>query len=313
MLRGLKETFLHSRLWLSSGAVLMVVSLLLGYHQAQMAAETALAQKTSVPNLVFVQDFKGFADENALGEVHVLAEAAFDRAVRATVGKDAQRLVDIVPIFPVSRQSYSKVKSLGDTQRRPAPRSQAAVISKRYDAMARIESMPVGVAVFQATETSTLPDVSHLILGEGRNGALMNLTGLHICGAEVLEVAAAPLAQMGVVLTQEALAIAPYVDGRAIGPASARDTSNLQNTLFWVSLGMLAFGLIAMSTAQSPTKNQSKNMAHQVKATGAFPAMDPFQPIAGQDEIGEDQDAVVTQKASLLKTLISKFRSKSRQ
>lgn len=88
------------------------------------------------------------------------------------------------------------------------------------------------------------------------------------------------------------------------------DYSSIQMTLFWVSLGMLAFGLSVMSFAQSTPIRQSKETLHQVKANGAFPAMDPFQPIADQEELGADEDA--TQKTSPLKSFVSNFWPKNR-
>lgn len=94
----------------------------------------------------------------------------------------------------------------------------------------------------------------------------------------------------------------------ANNPNGVLDYSDLQRTLFWVSLGMLAIGLSGSSAKAKPTRHAKEN-TRQVKAIGAFPVIEPFQPIAGQDELGADD---FEEKASLLRTFFSKFLAKNR-
>ena len=119
----------------------------------------------------------------------------------------------------------------------------------------------------------------------------------------------------GAVFMAGSLLLGYHQDQMAAEAALAHKTikagySSLQINLFWVSLGMLGIGLSVMSFAQSTPSPHAKEKPHQVKANGAFPAMDPFQPIAGQDELGGDEDT--EQKTSPLKSFVSKIWAKSR-
>lgn len=315
MLKALKNLVLSPRLWLSTGVICMVVSVLLGYHQVQMDAETALAQKIHVPNRVLVQEFSADTHENTMGELHILAEAAFDQKFRVTVGGDgASQFIDVIPIYPVSRRSLPLAKSLVEPQRRPVPRAQAAVIAEHLKVIERIETLAVGLMIFEAHGSgSIVPDMTHLYIGDGQNGPLVDLAGLLVDGADVLESSVVHLAENNITLIENALVVSPYVHGRGHA-TEIRDHSALQETLLWVSIVTITFGFSTMIfLRRGASAPRIKGTSNEVKAIGAFPAIDPFQPIVGQDELGEEQEESEPHRASRVMTIASSiFRSKSR-
>ena len=314
VLKVLKSLLLSPRLWLTAGVISMFVSVLLGYHQNQMDAESALAQKIDVPERVVVQEFSSRVNENELGEVHVLTEAAVDKAVRVNIGSEsAPEWVDVVPIYPVSRLSFPMARSLLNAQRRPTSRADAAAIAEHNKALTRIQSVPVGLMVFDADAGTVLPDLSDLEQMQGLNGPLVDLSGLRIEDAAVFERAAERLAEKGVALIEDALLVVPYLQGRNKDPG-VNNYANLQKVLFWGGLLMIAFGLASLfSLLPSFAKRKASGSNDKVKAVESFPEGSPFQPIADQDEIGEDAQESNSGRASRVLTVASNvFRTKSR-
>ncbi|NNE87380.1 MAG: hypothetical protein HKN27_04830 [Silicimonas sp.] len=279
-----------------------------------MIAETTLADKISFPERVSVQNFSSDRHENALSEVSLLAEAAIDHTVRVNLGNEtSERLVDIVPIYPVSRQSFPLAKSILNPARpRPVSREDASKIADRNAMLARIEDTAVGILVFEAAPTGRPHNVSQLFIGEGLNGPLVDATGVRLGTSAILERAADPLAKHGVVLFENALVVSPYLHGRTRA-GDIVDYSALRITLFSLSAFMIAFGLASLFSLLPKFKEKKKaDRTYQVKAVGAFPVIDPFQPIADQADLGESDEAPKS-ISRVLTSAAETFRSKSRQ
>ncbi|MEP1423536.1 MAG: hypothetical protein ABJK89_01725 [Paracoccaceae bacterium] len=300
-------------IWLTAGVLCLGASILLGYHQDQMDAEAALAQKVQMPSRVIVQKFSSAVDENELSEIRVLAEAAVDDSIQIDVGNDgASRLLEIIPLYPVSRESFPIARSLSETRRRPAPRSEAGAIARRNAILAQIEQVPLGIMVFEADQGSQQPDLDAWKIGLGTNGPLFDLSGTHLVGSTILERAKDPLARRGVTLVENALVVAPYLESRSSKGSS--DYSVEQGVLFWTSMGMIAFGLASMFSVL-PSFRKAKRRSAKIKANTveSFPAISPFQPIADQDEISDDAEDEPAQKTSRIMTVATNmFRAKSR-
>lgn len=308
----LKDLALAPRLWLSAGVFCLGASIVIGYHQDQMVAETTLAQKISLPEKVYIQDFSSDRHENALNEVNVLAEVALDRSVRIDVGNETSpRVVDVVPIYPVSRQTYAIAQSLLTSVRRPVLRRDAEKIAARNDQLGRVENVPVGLLIMEADATSTIADFDNLFVAEGRHGPLIDVPGVLIGAANILDQAEAPLADKGVVLISGAIVVSPYLSGRA-SAGDIADYTALRETLFWLSFGMFAVGGASLfSVLPRFKKKKRQEGAHQVKAVGAFPAIDPFQPIVDQNEIADENEAP-KRVSRALTAAMDTFRTKSR-
>jgi hypothetical protein len=314
VLKVLKNLVLSPRLWLTAGVFSMFASVLLGYHQNQLDAESALAQKIAVPERVVVQEFSSSVNENELGEIHVLAEAAVDKAVRIDIGREgAPHLMDVVPIYPVSRQSFPVAQSLLNKQRRPVARADAAKIAQHGGALKRIEGVPVGLMVFEADAESMLPDLQQLERVQGLTGPLVDLAGKRIENAIILKRATDLLGRHDVALIEDALLVSPYLQGRN-QRSGVNNFVTLQKTLFWASLLMIAFGMASLfSLLPSIAKRKPTGTSDDAKTAGPFSVASPFQPIAGQDEIGDDAKDSKTGRSSRVLTIASHvFRTKSR-
>ena len=280
-----------------------------------MDAEAALAQKISMPERVDVQRFSQDTNENELNEVHILAEAAIERGIQIDVGLDgATRLLDAIPIYPVSRQSFPIVRSLSDIQRRPAERAEAKAMAQRRAAQSATESLPVGVMIFEAEAGAGLPDFDNWHLGQGANGPLLGLSGVHLQDTEVTARIASAFVQNGVNLAANTLVIAPYVEGRT-SVTSAKDYSFEQSALFLSSAIMISFGLaLLFAFRPSLRKPKRRNAGKTDEAIEDFPAAGPFQPIANQDDLVEDTDETAARTPSRIMTVASHaLRPKSRQ
>ena len=308
----LKNLFLSARLWLSAGVLCLGVSILLGYHGDQMEAESALAQKIADPERVVIQEFSVDTDENQLREVRLFTEVATDHILRIDIGSEGvSRLVDIVPMYPVSRQSLPTARSLSNADRRPVPRSEAANIANQSARLAQLENVPVGLLVFKIGVKPLVLYLESVALARGQNGVLVDVSGIHVSDPKILQNAAGPLSKMGVELIEDALVISAF-EGRS-GP-SGWDFSRLQNSLFWASFLMIAFGLASLfSVLPSFTKPKSSQTSSQIKAIGTPSVTNPFQPIAKQEELSEELEFNKTRRTSRAITVASRvFRTKSR-
>ena len=312
----LKNLLLSPRLWLSAGVLSLGVGIVIGYHQDQMAAQNALAQKVALPAQVIIQDFSSDRHENLLNEVHVLAEAALDRTVRIDVGdENSPRLVDIVPLFPVSRQSLPIATSILTTDiRRPVARALAPQLAERNKILASAETILVGLMVFEADQDREVIGFEHLYLAQGSNGPLVDLTGVHVGASAILQQAAGPLAANGIRITSGTFVVSPYLHGRLSGPEFI-DFSALRHTLFRMSVLMITFGLALLFSLLPSIKTKKKaEVSYEVKAVGAFPAVDPFQPITAQDELAQEENGYSPARlVSRVSTAAANtFRAKSR-
>lgn len=304
----LKDLVLAPRLWLSAGVFCFGASIVIGYHQDQMVAETTLAQKISLPEKVSVQDFSSDRHENALSEVNILAEVALERMVRIDVGNETSpRVVDVVPIYPVSRQTFPIANSILTSKQRPVARDDAPKIAARNEQLERVENVPVGLLIMEADSSNNF---DNLMVAAGQNGPLVDVSGVLIGASSIVENAESPLAEMGVVLISGAIVVSPYLNGRATAGDIA-DYTALRETLFWVSLGMFAVGGASLfSIFPKFKKKKQPASAHQVKAVGAFPAIDPFQPIADQNEIA-DENSPPKRISRVLTAAVDTFRTRS--
>lgn len=315
MCAPLKNLLLLPRLWLCAGMFSLGVGIVVGYHQDQMAAQTALAQKVALPAQVRIEDFSSDRHENRLKEVHVLAEAAIDRVVRVDVGdENSPRLLDIVPLFPVSRQSLPIATGLTTDIRRPVARALAPQLTEHNETLTRVEAMPVGLIVFEAYQDREVIGFEHLYVGQGTNGPVVDLTGVHLGASAILQQATGTLAEKGVHITSSTLVISPYLHGRVTGP-EITDFSTLRRTLFWMSALMITFGLALLFSLLPSIKTKKKAEAsHEVKAVGAFPAVEPFQPITTQDELAQEENEYSPARSvsRVLSAAANTFRAKSR-
>lgn len=298
----LRQAKRWSRVWLSASFLCLGVSALIGYHQDQMAATTVLAQKAGPPPEVRIQDFDPEIHGNFINEMRVLAEIAFDRQVRLNVGSTERgQLVDIVPLFAVSRDAAREAGhrlGMPDVSGlvRPRARAEAERIREENIGLAAFERIPVGAILMEVAgeEGVTAADLGMIALGEGANGPLVSIRGIHLGGQTLKAWASDGLSAQGLSLAENAIFISPY----AVGNASAlvvSDLSSLRNSLVVVAFVFMSLSVIMALPRFQLRRRHEDDEVETVEAISRLPAV--FQPIRTQEEIHREERSKTTVKA----------------
>jgi hypothetical protein len=285
---------LAPRIWLTAGAFCIGSSMVLGYHEDQLAASRALAQKVGLPDQVMIQDFRVETNSNLVDEVHVIGEISLRRATRANIGTEATpRWVQIIPIYPVSAEGLplaeARLAMLHGHARRPMPREQAVELADARIESANATPAPLGLVIREGnTDDRTelvASDIASTVLGQGEFGPLVEIMGAQLYGMSLASSVGKVLAAVGIDSTAAPLMISPYSKGRESALATP-DFSNLRSLLAAAASFFIACGLGAVLASFVPrTVKGQKQTTDNVAASGAFPSIRFFQPIATQAEI----------------------------
>jgi len=295
------------RWWLSAGAGFFLLSVLVGYHQDQISADSVLAGKIGVPPLVRVQDFNEDQHSNLLNEVQLLGEAALEHAVVVDLGTaGSPQLVQVVPVYPVTTASAPMalwyLRTVYDAVRRPVPRSLAFTMAEASEGL---EAMERKACVFLISEGRVADDIS--VIGEGLNGPLVSLFGAETGGGELSVAARAALADRGLSITDDVQVIALYAGGKR--PTSpVQDFSAPREALEVVALGFLAFGAIqSLYPHVRYRRRNAEAKFEEVQAVGEFPGI--FEPIRSQEDFIRQQQDASEQHAAATRRVLSRMAS----
>lgn len=290
------------------------VATVVTYHQYQMAANVSLAEKVGFPSKVMIQDFIPGRDTNVLDEVDVIAEAAFDKVASVNLGSESvPRFVEVVPIFPVSTETYPLAKSLVRANKtdpvRPVARSDAPKVSSRVTMLRQIENQPLGYALLE--EATAGQQVANNVIAIGANGPLVSITGARLTGEALFDNISTAMDGKGVTSAPDMLMISLYQDRRAV-QSDGSEFSALRQILTW--LGFIFIGMSMMSVCSDfpacmirRVLGRKPEEMQEVQAVGAFPAVGFFQPIKTQDELRREERAREAEAAGPTTRVISRI------
>ncbi len=184
-----QDMALTTRMWLSAGVFCFGLSIILGYHQDQVAANNVLAEKVAFPAPVMIQDFHQSKHVNLLNEVQLLGEVALEETVTLNVGTDvAPNWVQMLPVYPVgaaSRPFADKFFTTG-SPRRPMPRDAQARLARQAEDVRPLEREPMGLIILESG-VSISEAILNQSLGDGLNGPLVVTTGSLVSGEFLLQ------------------------------------------------------------------------------------------------------------------------------
>lgn len=293
------------RWWLTAGAGVFLLSVLVGYHQDQIAADSVLAGKIGMPPLVRVQDYDENLHSNLLREVRLLGEAAVDDAVLVDLGtEESTRVVQVVPVYPVSPASAPMalwyLRSVYDAVRRPMPRSSAFALSAASDRLARIERRPSALLISEGRVADDLG-----VIGEGLNGPLVALFGARTGGGEVTRAARSALAADGLAMAEDVQVVALYPGGRR-PETPVEDFSASRRTMELIALCLGAIGALqALCPFAIRRERRSEPNFEEVQAVGEFPGI--FEPILAQEDLLREEQDASERKASATRRALSRL------
>lgn len=288
MIRDIWRLYGTPRWWITAGLGTFLLSILVGYHQDQIAADSVLAGKVPLPPLVQAQEFDRSVHSNLLREARLLGEAATRDAIVVDIGSsDVPRLVQVVPVYSVSEESAPMAiwyqRSIYDAVRRPVPRSSAPSIAAEIDALRATERTAIGLLISEGRATDDLN-----IVGPGVNGPLVSLLGAETGGGNIRTFASAALNERGVMLAEDVPVIALYPAGQR-PQAPIHDYSAPRRVLEILALALLAIGLLKLLPPITIGRSTPDDF-EEVEAVGDFPSI--FEPILTQEEIiRREQDA----------------------
>jgi len=282
-----------------------LLSVIVGYHQDQIAADSVLAGKIGIPPLGRVQDYDDKLHSNLLNEVRLLGEAAVKDAVLINLGtEESPRFVQVVPVYPVSSASTPMalwyLRSVYDAVRRPMPRSSAFAVAEASHRLGRIERK---ACAFLISEGQVADDLG--VIGDGLNGPLVSLFGAETGGGKVTMAARVALADRGVALAEDVRLVALYPGGKR--PATpVEDFSASRRTLEFIALGLFAFA--AFQALCPPTffrDRRAVSKFEEVQAVGEFPRV--FEPIRAQEDILREEQDASERKAAATRRVLSRL------
>ncbi len=308
MFKRFRNIILTPRLWLSAGVFCFGASIILGYHQDQMAAEGVLAKKVALPPQVLIQDFVPKKHSNILSEVKLLAEAALTQTVTLNIGTEsAAKWVQVTPVYAVSSVS----KPFADTYqamaegeaRRPMPRSRKAELAVEAQTIQRLEQVPMGLVLigsdYSVGQTGLLDS-----LGDGLNGPLIAVTGSLLESSNITQQAGAALAENGVSILEDSPIVIPYQNGLRIAGQVA-DYGTARSIMEWVSLAMIVMGVAQMFNLFQRPPKPAEVPFQAVAAVGVFPGV--FQPIRTQEDLVREEQEKSEEEASSTRRKLSRM------
>lgn len=266
VVKQVQKTVGAPTLWLGLGVVAVCASLGLSYSRAQLEAEHAMMMRAGPPSPVAIAD----AVPAAVGEGHVIARFDAERAVTVKVGPAGNRADWLaVPLFPAAGAAAPAASG-------PVPpRARPADDAPRLERAAGLALFPPG-----STPEALLPEGARVFEG-ALNGPLLPL---EVFGLDT----AAALAEAGIALPADFVALRPWVGGRAAALALPAATP-LPRTLFWAGLFAV---LVAVGLSMRPERGdryltiRPDEVERRIVTRSRIMAdTDRFNPLIGQDDI----------------------------
>ena len=196
-------------------ALLAAMGLIAGYVQVQFEVDRTLALRQGPPPTVTLQDYRASRDTGPAREVQVFAEADFGKAVILRQrGSKPERRVLAVPLLEVSEMGATLIDTTTDRNKAAL----SAQVSRR--AMApEPEQAPTALGVmmhglFPGEVAPDPRDLAKNIFGQGRHGSVVRINGSRIRNHEMLPMVDGAFMALGLDLSDEMLAIAPFAEGR---------------------------------------------------------------------------------------------------
>ena len=296
MLRWIKKTFDGPQIWLTIGAVMVALSLVVGYHQDQRLADATLAEKIDLPSPVAIQEFSQDEHTNMLAEFQLLAEVDIARAGIRTIGEGSMREAYIfIPAYPLSEggRQIANLATPSLTALPADPSGAEASGSKRAG--------PVAILVYDASANIRSPLTFNKIglrsLGAGSVGEVVLLAGTMFdrtmwqdaLTGTAFDAALVDFLGEG---TENLLLIAPHLNGKA-AVAAAPDLSRLGYVYLAFGLAFFLCGGVVLLKRYIP--DPQRKVRKSSVGTLRKPSLPPFtyfQPIVSQEDLLDaDQDA----------------------
>ena len=293
MISWARKLAISPRLWVSAGLLCFGASIVVGYHQDQLAAYEAMKTKIGTPPETLIQDFNPGQHSNQLNEVRLLAEAGLAQAATYNLGTDEiTRWVNFIPIYPVSRQSLplaeTYIAESNGVPRRPFARSDAGKIQAQEDMLRVLDKQPLGIMLsenFQfSADAASASGVR--IVGDGQQGPLVSIYGAQISGEALFASAATALEAQDVNVLPTLPLISPYPRGARTMPTFV-DYTPLRTALDWAAVVFVLIGVASMFSIFPRFQKPKKEAPIVVEAFGEMPAV--FQPIRTQEDLQREE------------------------
>ncbi|MEL6519051.1 MAG: hypothetical protein AAFO80_01355 [Pseudomonadota bacterium] len=183
--------------------LLAAMGLIAGYVEVQQQAERALALRSGPPPTVAVQDFIPARNIATAGEVAILAEVDFDRALVLSLrGAKPPRFALIAPIFDVS--TAGSVRLTDDAPQIGPPSTDPS----------RAAGYVIHVVPEAPTGAVDAAAMGLRSLGPGAFGDVVHLSGETADAGAFQLMADGAFTALGLTMSDTFVAVAPYVAGR---------------------------------------------------------------------------------------------------
>ena len=302
LLKKIRHIIASPRLWLSACLTCFGAAALVGYHQDQMAAVTVMAEKIGLPSEVLIQDFDPEDHTNIIDELQVLAEVDLASATAANVGsEDTPLWLTVLPLYQVSADALPLARQHLMVSRHTVRRPMARSAAPELEAQAAQADAPLGVIIAETVAGQTTVTTTTLgleVIGQGKNGTLVRISGVALGGGNLLDAAAASLQERDIGLRQDALVVSPKSPD-----VTGLDLAWLKTSLIWASVLMVLLAAILRSPLRWQFLPKAPEPVEEVQAVRSFPAV--FQPIRTQAEIAKEQQQAETKARRVISRLVT--------
>ena len=252
----LRKTLGAPVLWFGLGGLAILAGLALSYHRAQIEADYAMAMRLGAPEAQPIE----LADPARPGEVNVIARFDTSQSVTVMIGQPGERVERVaLPLFAVGDAATAEAD---------LPTLQEAA----------------GLLILQPSDLPALQETTGTTVFEGPlNGPSLpfELFGLDT---------AAVLAEVGIALPDQFVAVRPWLPSRSEALAPAADTG-IARYLIWSGLALCAFGLGLSLRPDLEDEGRLLNISppkireKSVTRSRIMADTDRFNPLIGQDDI----------------------------
>jgi hypothetical protein len=291
----LLRVVLSPHLWLGAAAISIAASFVVDYVDAQRSADRALALRQGPPPVAELQAFDPARNLGPAREVLIRAEANLADPIVVTLGPAGdQRTAVIYPLFPVSERGQELIARRMAAGGNEGPGAVRPLARPAREAEASRAPQALGVILHWTDDTRAAEiDPASLVarvFGPGSHGSVVEVNGERVAPGDMALVVKGAMAAISLVIADDFLAVAPYVDGR-VTALSPPPSSGLQRALFWggMTLGLGAALLsVRMVDLFGPRADSPKRPGQQDRrvSPGSTPkARSRFQTIPTQDEL----------------------------
>ncbi len=275
-------------------ALLVAAGSVMTYVSVGDRADRLLALRQGPPSPVSIQNFEALYHEGPASEVVVWAEADLDAPLVLTLrGSKPKRTFHAYPLYPVSDSGAASIMAATGRSK-----GTVGVHAARRAEVPPNRRVALGILVFETGRRNPNrfdPRDYVDVLGEGRHGAALEVTGESVDAGDLILMVDGALSVENAVLADSHLTVAPYMDGRLAALRRARVPQPSGLVFFWTAFAVTLGGLFLSLLSHGERDPRRLLLERERASAGARRAAPPrqahFDQLRSQEEVDTADEA----------------------